>query len=146
MKKLTLLSALFLLVMASCKKYEEGGSINKTQKNIVGKWQLLHYYVNDVDVTNQLIITNVSETYNDDKTCNRTYTDDQGDNISQNGTWSFDKENKLLEMSGIGSVETTASSGTASSSKYYILQLDKENYMYYYTNGSLTHKFHFTKQ
>lgn len=59
---------ILLTTLIKCKKYPEGGLHLYANKNLIGKWKLEKYEVNDVDSTN-LIITNnlqiVKENYFD---------------------------------------------------------------------------------
>jgi hypothetical protein len=144
--KATGLVALSILLMTSCKKYDEGGSVNRTEKNLVKSWKLEKYLRNSVDETSLLIITGYEETYSDNGNLSRTFTEEDGTLRSETGTWKFDKDLKKLNVSGLGSVEITAVTGTVSSSYYNILKLDKDEFWYYYTNGSDKHEFHLIKK
>jgi hypothetical protein len=135
-----------VLLMTSCKKYDEGGFVRKTEKNLVKIWKLEKYIRNSTDETSLLFITGYEETYSDNGSIYRTYIEADGSIKSETGTWKFDKDQKKLYISGLGSVEITAATGTVSSSYYNVLKLDKDEFWYYYTNGSEKHEFHLIKK
>ena len=72
--------------------------------------------------------------------------DKKGDSKSETGTWKFEKDQKKLNISGIGSIEITVKTGTVSSSYYNILKLDDDEFWYYFTNGGDRHEFHLIKK
>ena len=141
-----ILAGLFAMTINSCKKYDEGGLISKTEKNLKQTWTLQKYLRNGTDETSLLYIKNYEETYSGSDSYSRTYIDKDNNNVSENGTWKFDKEQKKLNISGVSSMEITDKTGTVSSSYYNILKLDKSEFWYYYTNGSDRHEFHLAKK
>lgn len=141
-----ILAGLFAMTINGCKKYDEGGAISKTEKNLKQTWTLQKYLRNGTDETSLLYIKNYEETYSGSDSYSRTYTDKDNDNVSENGTWTFDKGQKKLNISGVGSMEITDETGTVSSSYYNILKLDKSEFWYYYTNGGDKHEFRLTKK
>lgn len=145
MKKLLILCLLTSLF--ACKKYDEGGFINKTNKNIVEVWTFDKYFRNGLDETTQVTFSSLKETYKNQENDNfeRSYIDKDGKTISEKGTYSFQKTDKLFKMSGIASLEISNSIGSVSSSEFHIKKLTKKEYWYYYQNGSDLHEFHFKK-
>ena len=146
MKRLNLIVAVIAIfslgVFVACKKYTEGGTLNKAEKNIVQTWKLDSYYFNNVDKTSTLLITNFKETYAEDGTYTRTYTDSSGDPITQLGSWSLQSDNAVIKVSGTGSFELSVETSSVSASEYTILQLTKDALWYEFTNGSDEHEFH----
>ncbi len=140
------LAGLFAITINSCKKYDEGGLISKTEKNLKQTWTLQKYLRNETDETSLLYIKNYEETYSGSDSYSRTYIDKKGDTKSENGTWKFDKEQKKLLISGVSSIDITDKTGTVSSSYYNILKLDKDEYWYYFENGGDRHEFRLTKK
>jgi len=140
------LAGLLVVTFSSCKKYDEGGLVSKTEKNLKETWTLQKYLRNGTDETSLLLIKNYEETYSGSDSYSRTYIDKDNNNKSENGTWKFDKEQKKLNISGVGSIEITDITGTVSSSYYNILKLDKSEFWYYYTNGGDRHEFHLSKK
>lgn len=140
------LAGLFALTINSCKKYDDGGLIKKTEENLKKTWTLQKYLRNGADETSFLYIKNYEETYTGSDSYSRTYIDKDNKNVSENGTWKFDKGQKKLNISGVASIELTDKTGTVSSSYYNILKLDKNEFWYYYTNGGYRHEFHLTKK
>lgn len=140
------LAGLFALTINSCKKYDEGGLISKTEKNLEQTWALQKYLRNGTDETSLLYIKNYEEIYSGSDSYSRTYINKDNITVSENGTWKFDKEQKKINISGVGSMEITDKTGTVSSSYYNILKLDKNEFWYYFTNGGSRHEFHLAKK
>lgn len=138
--------AFIILFFSGCKKYEEGGLVSKTEKNLIKDWSLSKYLKNDIDETSSILITNYEESYSESGIYSRSFNDKDDEFESQSGTWEFDKENLLLNISGVGSIEISEDDGTISSSTYYIIKLEKEEFWYYYENGGEKHEFHFTSK
>lgn len=138
------LAGLFAITINSCKKYDEGGLISKTEENLKQTWILQKYLRNGADETSLLFIKDYEETYSGSDTYSRTYIDYDNKNVSENGTWKFDKEQKELNISGVSSMEITENTGSVSSSYYSIIKLNKSEFWYFYTNGSDRHEFHMT--
>lgn len=57
---LLIVSTLFLF---SCEKFDEGGKISQSKKNITNRWALKKVYKNDVDLTAELVVRNFHEEY-----------------------------------------------------------------------------------
>lgn len=145
MKKLFKVLGVLLLavvVLNSCQKYDNGGTKARAEKNIKKSWKIDSYYLDDVDNTSELLITNFVETFNDDGSYTRTYIDASGDPIDQSGTWSLDEDKSLINVSGTGSYELTAQTSTVSTSDYTLLKLKKNEMWYKFSNGGSTHEFH----
>ena len=126
----------------SCKKYSEGGTLRKAEKNITKTWKLDSYYFNGVDKTSTLLITNFKETYAEGGTYTRTYTDSSGDPITQLGSWSLESKNALIKVSGTGSFELSVETSSVSASEYTILKLTKDELWYEFMNSTDMHEFH----
>jgi hypothetical protein len=140
-----ILTGLFAITINSCKKYDEGGLISKTEENLKTSWKLEKYLRNATEETSLLYIKNYQETYSGSDSYSRTYIDKKGDTKSENGTWKFDKEQKKIHISGVSSIDITDKTGTVSSSYYNIIKLDKDEYWYYFENGGDRHEFRFVK-
>jgi hypothetical protein len=136
------LSALFVFTMlfTGCKKDE----LTLNKNNIVQLWKLDQYLINDVDKTSSLLISNYQESYSGDQKYDRTYTDKNGANQNQNGSYEFSNATRL-QISGVGSIEFT-NAGTASSSYYDITKLTETQFWYSYTNGNMKHEFRLSKK
>ena len=145
-KIIGLLLTIGLFTTISCKKYDEGGLISKTEENLKTSWKLQKYLRNGTDETSLLYIKNYEETYSGNDSYSRTYIDKNNRTVSENGTWKFDKGQKKLNISGVSSIEITSRSGTISSSYYNILKLEKDEFWYYYTNGGDRHDFQLVKK
>lgn len=137
---------LVTFLLNGCKKYEEGGLVSKTEKNLTKTWKLQQYLRNGNDETSLLIISNYEETYVDNGVYSRTYIDSDNENESEVGTWAFVKDQKKLNISGVSSIDLTNQTGTVSSSHYNILKLDDSEFWYSYTNGGDIHEFHMVKK
>ena len=139
--------ALVLLItgFTSCKKYDEGGIISKTEENLKTEWRLVKYLKNGIDKTSTLLTSNYKESYADNGIYSRSYTDKNGSPVSDDGSWKFNEGEKKILISDISSMEITLESGTVSSSYYNILKLDKNEYWYFFTNGGDKHEFRLVK-
>lgn len=146
MKKTKKLLGLLILITAflspSCKKYDNGGSIRKAEKNITNTWKIENYLMDGVDKTADLLITNFTETFADGGVYSRSYNDASGDPKNDVGTWSLVEEKSLINVSGTGSYELTAETSTVSTSDYTLLKLTKDELWYNFANGGNTHEFH----
>jgi hypothetical protein len=143
MKKLIVLSCLSLVLFA-CKRYEEGGFVSKSEKHLTGKtWKLASYLRNGTDETSTLWISNLQETYNEDGVLLKSYIYDSA-TISKTGSWELKADTKQLKIDGVGSIPLSAQTSTVSSSDLEIIKLTKDEFWYYFENGSDRHEFHFT--
>ncbi len=141
------ISGLIAITINSCEKYDEGGFIYKTEKNLKKSWTLQKYLRNSVDETSLIKIKNYEETYSDNESYTRNYVDEKGDSYTETGKWIFDKESNELKISGISSLKiNTPNTSTISSSYYKILKLEDSQFWYYYTNGNDSHEFRFIKK
>ena len=135
------------LILLSCKKFDQGGLVSKTSKNLEDKtWKLDKYYRDGVDETTMLLITNFEETFNNDSSLMRSYTDNDGEQVSETGKWTSQKDDKLLKISDVGSIDLLDEISTVSSSEYNILKLKKDEFWYTYDNGGSTHEFRMVKK
>lgn len=146
MKKISFLLVTGLILL-SCKKFDQGGLVSKTSKNLEDKtWKLDKYYRDGVDETTMLLITNFEETFNNDGSLMRSYTDNDGEQVSETGKWTSQKDDKLLKISDVGSIDLLDEISTVSSSEYNILKLKKDEFWYTYDNGGSTHEFRMVKK
>ena len=132
-------------ILVACKKYDEGGPINKTEKNLATEWRLVEYLNNGTDKTSTLLITNYREAYSGNGVFSRSYTDKNGSPVTDDGRWLFKENEKTLSISDVGSIEITVESGTVSSSSFSILRLNKKEFWYYFINGNVRHEFRFVR-
>ena len=137
--------AFMTLMLGSCQKFAEGGQVSKAETNLKTSWKLEKYLRNSNDETANLSIQNYEETYSNDAAFTRSYVKN-AEVILENGNWHLDKDQEKLQVSGIGSVEITTASGTVSSSYYTIIKLDRNEFWYYFINGSDKHEFHLVKK
>ena len=141
-KGLILISTVTLLTIG-CKKYDEGGSINKAEKRLTeNKWKLDKYYRDGNDETSELLISNFTETFSDGGDLTRSYIDEDGDLFSETGSWEFDDDKQQISITGVGSIELTDQTSTVSTSDYNITKLKKDELWYTYDNGGDNHEFH----
>lgn len=141
-KSIFLMVALVAASLISCKKYDNGGTKARAEKNIKKAWKLDAYYLDGQDKTSSLLISNFVETFNDDGAYSRVFIDASGDLKNETGTWSLDNDKSLINISGIGSYELTNETSTVSASDYTILKLKKKEIWYEFANGGNTHEFH----
>jgi hypothetical protein len=122
------LAGLLAISINSCSKFDEGGLISATEKNLQTGWALSKYLRNGTDETSLLLIKNYEESYADNGSYSRSYVDKKGQSKSETGTWKFDKGQKKLNISNVSSVEITLKAGTVSSSYYNIVKLDNSEF------------------
>ena len=142
MQKSILTLALFILVLPACKKYENGGSIAKAEKNIQNTWKIEAYLMDGTDKTANLLISNFKETFGESGAYLRSFTDASGDPKNEEGTYTLVEEKSKINVSGIGSYELTEETSTVSTSDYDLLKLTKDELWYSFENGGNTHEFH----
>lgn len=138
--------ALTTIFMFSCKKYDNGGTLAKAEKNIAQTWKIESYLMDGSDQTAALLITNFTETFADDGSYTRNFNDASGDLKNESGSWTLDNDKSLINVSGTGSFELTEETSTVSASDYTILKLDKDELWYNFSNGGATHEFHMIPQ
>lgn len=134
---------LLVFVSVSCKKYDNGGLVSRSDKNLTRQtWKLDQYLRNGNDETDQLLISNYEETYAEGGELTRTYSFG-GQNISEVGSWQLKNDTKQIKVDGVSSLELTPQTSTVSTSDIEILRLKKKEFWYYFENGSDRHEFHF---
>lgn len=140
------LLAVVALFTISCTKFEDGGLISKTEKNIKKGWSLQKYLYNGVDETALVEFRDYTEHYSDNAKYDRSYTKQDGSKVAESGTWAFEKDQKRIMVSGVGSIRVSDKIGTVSSSYYNITKLTDSELWYTYTNGGDEHEFHLVKK
>ena len=143
MKMLFVMTVLFLM---GCEKYESGGLISKTEKNIVKTWTLQKYLRNNTDVTSTILISNYEEVYQSNKTYLRSYINKDKRSISETGAWKLDTEQRIVQISGVSSIDITTQTGTISASNRTITKLTDNEFWYIFVNGSDKHEFRLIKK
>ena len=139
--KLTTLS--LFITLSSCQSFNEGGMVGKADKRIKNSWKLSQYLVDGIDATSTLLITNLQESYNDDGTYSRNYTDKDGSHFEEAGHWNLPDKSEEVDINGVSSLELSDAHSTVSSDHYIIKRMKKDEYWYEYTNGGATHQFRF---
>jgi hypothetical protein len=130
----------------ACEKYDAGGLISKSEQNLLKTWKLQQYLRNNTDVTASILISNYEETYQDNNSHPRTYTNKDKRNISETGTWKLDTEQRIIQISGVSSIEITTQSGTISASNRTITKLTSSEFWYTFVNGGDKHEFRMVKK
>lgn len=139
-----LILGIAIIFITGCKKYDEGGLISKADKRLTANaWKLDKYLRNSNDETSKLLISNFTESFSDNGTLTRSYTDKDGDAFSKTGEWSFDNDKQQINLTGVGSIELTDETSTVSTSDYNIIRLKKDELWYSYENGGDSHEFRF---
>ncbi len=80
-----------ILSFTGCRKYDEGGKYSLTRSHLKTTWNLKRLTYNGYDVTNYLLISNVNQTFDRNKAYTLSYTNSQGQEIVQNGSWDYEK-------------------------------------------------------
>lgn len=140
---LALIAAMAVTTFTSCKKYEDGGPLNKAKKNLTSSWKLDNYFLNGTEATSSLLISGLTEEYTENGSYIRSYVDKDGDFFSETGDWQFDDKKTNIDVSGIGSLELSNNNSSVSASDYTTLRLKNEELWYYFENGGDLHEFHF---
>jgi hypothetical protein len=130
----------------ACEKYDAGGLISKSEQNLLKTWKLQQYLRNNTDVTASILISNYEETYQDNNSHPRIYTNKDKRNISETGTWKLDTEQRIIQISGVSSIEITTQSGTISASNRTITKLTSSEFWYTFVNGGDKHEFRMIKK
>ncbi len=138
--------AIFTVLLMACEKYDSGGLISKSEQNLLKTWKLQQYLRNNTDVTASILISNYEETYQANNSHPRTYTNKDKRNISETGTWKLDTEQRIIQISGVSSIEITTQSGTISASNRTITKLTSTEFWYTFVNGSDKHEFRLIKK
>ncbi len=143
---LILLAVICLLSLTGCEKYEAGGLISKTEQNLVKTWKLQQYLRNNTDETSSILISNYEETYQSNNSYPRSYTNKDKRNITETGSWKLDTEQRIVQISGVSSIEMTTQTGTISASNRTITKLTANEFWYTFVNGSDKHEFRLVKK
>lgn len=143
---LILLTVICLLSLTGCEKYEAGGLISKTEQNLVKTWKLQQYLRNNTDETSSILISNYEETYQSNNSYPRSYTNKDKRNITETGSWKLDTKQRIVQISGVSSIEITTQTGTISASNRTITKLTANEFWYTFVNGSNKHEFRLVKK
>jgi hypothetical protein len=144
--RIYLFIALFTATLMGCEKYEAGGLISKGEENLLQTWKLQQYLRNNTDATASMLISNYEETYQANNSHPRTYINKDKKSISESGTWKLDNEKKVIQISGVSSIEITSQSGTISASNRTITKLTASEFWYTFVNGGDKHEFRMVKK
>ena len=132
---------LITIGFTSCDKFPDGGAKKKAENNLTNIWQLDKYFLDGGDKTSELVISNYEETFADNGTYTRFYTDGSSSQVSQLGTWTLDAENSEVKFTGGGAMDLTSSVTGVSTSVYTIQKLTKKEFRYTFESGGNTHFF-----
>lgn len=124
-----LVTVLVLAVMlAGCKKYEEGPLLSLRSKNarVANTWKVEQYLLNGVDKTNEW--AGYTETY----TKEGAFSFSSG-SIAGAGVWEWQNDKNEIKRSGISKM---------SSQTLYILRLKENKFWYLVRDGSDIEEFH----
>ncbi|MBD3636799.1 MAG: hypothetical protein HUJ25_05600 [Crocinitomicaceae bacterium] len=146
-KSVLFLSCAFILFsQVSCDKFDEGGAKKKAEQNLTNVWEIDAYFLDGVNQTSDLLISNFNETFADNGTYARFYTNNSSEEVSETGSWSFSEDKSTVNFSGAGAYDlTTESSGVATSS-YTIIRLTKKELWYSFDSNGKTHHFRMVAQ
>ena len=133
------LSALIMFGLSSCS--------DSNDEMVVGTWTISKYLRNGVDETSKVKITNYVETYSEDGTYSRTYTDGDGKGQSDpSGKWTLTEDEKQFKIQAVSSLSDFSDEHSSLSSNYYdIDKLEGSSLWYSYHNGSDDHQFQMVK-
>jgi hypothetical protein len=104
--KLMALMMLVVILLPSCKKYEEGPTISFRSKTarIVNIWKVEKVYINAIDVTSNYALAHkdFALEFKDDGALVQTYTDANSNPIAVAGTWALGSKNETLDLTYLG--------------------------------------------
>jgi hypothetical protein len=148
MKKLAIytLFSILLLSFTSCEKFEAGGLVSKTQQNLIKTWKLKQYLRNNTDETVSILISNYEETYSDNNVYSRSYNNKDNRLINETGAWKIGTDQKVIQISGVSSIDITTVTGTISASNRTITKLTNNEFWYTFINGGDKHEFRLIKK
>ena len=64
MKNVVKIAILSIFIgLTSCQKFDDGGLVTKADARIINSWELQSYWVDGVESTSSLLISNLQETY-----------------------------------------------------------------------------------
>ncbi|TND10331.1 MAG: hypothetical protein FD123_579 [Bacteroidetes bacterium] len=130
--------------VTSCKKYEDGPMLSLRTKThrVVNDWKLETYYLDDVNKTDSLGISNYTESFKDDGTVLRSFISVAGDTVSDTCTWAFANKKENLELTGADSLEISEQIGFVTPANLKILRLKEKELWYSFEKNGATHEFH----
>ena len=104
------------VAMQSCEKFADGGLVTKAEKRIANDWKLTSYHRNGTDETSLIFITNYVEQYGDDGSYTRSYSNKDGDLVSEEGSYAFDADKINMDISGVSSISGFSEANSSVSS------------------------------
>jgi len=161
------ISLAIISLMFSCKKYDEGGRLNRAEKSIVGNWKLASYQRNEEPPTQQILNWPTTGFYDDanffyslsfkdngEITMNYRFLDyDIGRyrKINFKGNWELDSCKKLLVIIGENPYPQFkwCRESYPQTNNFYasIKRLDKQEIIYSFrTLDGILHRFQFVRE
>lgn len=138
MKQTTLAMAVIMLIISSCKKYEEGPMISLRSKTerVANTWKVDIYYKNGADETTDFKNKKINyiETFTEDGVWSYSYTDEGGDYKADAGKWEFDKNSKKEEID--------RNAGSSTWEELHILKLKEKEFWFWYMDSGDKKEFH----
>lgn len=132
------------LLLTGCSKYEEGGLTRTAEKRLTPvQWTFSDYLLNGESAAGDVLISNLTETYEEGGAYVRSYMDLDGESFTEVGEWAFDDSMVELQITEVSSIPWSEEHSTLSSSRYHVVKLTKDAYWYRYENGGDLHEFHF---
>jgi formylmethanofuran dehydrogenase subunit A len=126
------IAAILLLMISSCKKYEEGPvlSLRSKTERVANNWKVEKYLLNGNDKTATL--GTFTESYTKDGTYSYKW-----NNLSGAGKWAFEENETQIKRNGVSGMP---------SHDLVILKLKEKEFWYYYIDGSDKHEFHLIQE
>lgn len=141
---LTFLSVIFFF--SACQKFDDGGLIRKADDRLINTWKLQAYYLDGVEATSSLLISNLEETYTSDGSYERSYYDKDNMLFTETGRFVLPDKATQIDISGVSSLELTDANSTVSSDYYTIKRMKNDEFWYSFENGGAVHEFRFIQQ
>ena len=153
----TLFAVLFLLSLASCQKFDAGGSVKDGGFNILNTWKMDAYLRDNLSVDSILLFSEYQETYFEDSTIIIQYKDTSGFLHIDTGMWFWTNNNRFIHYQDLDSIKPFISNNNSGLRKYAgrpsvlledikIRKLTLNEFQYIFYQEHLTHQFFLTAE
>ncbi len=135
------------LAFTSCETFPEGGSLKRADKNLEGTWTLGSYLRDGQTATNEVLITNLTETFSSGGEYSRSYVKSDQTVVEETGDWSMENDNLSVNISGVSSIDGFSNeNSTLSTSEIILVRLKGDELWYEYENGGNQHEFRMNRK
>lgn len=136
----SILVLVLAFIIISCKKYDEGGRVAQTKKNLINRWTLDKVYKDQEDITSDIVVRSFTEEYSSGGLVARSYINkkrdtltsvylEEDDTLVDYGNWLLDDFEPIIYLTSLDTVFNFAKD-TMRNKKAYILRLDRKEFWY----------------